>query len=425
MNKTQPSYQWVIAILCFFTFFLVIGLGNIPHNLYIVPVTNAFNFSRGQFSLVFSIITLIGLIIQLLFGLIVKRLGIRLVVSIGLCLVTLGYLIFSRATTLAMFFGGAVLMGFGFACSTLTSISILINNWFTPDQQGTMLGIIAAGSGFGGSLFSLIIGNVIVSQGFQASYFLTAIILGLGAIPIILLLRSKPAQDIPCGDEGPPCFTDTDNQPPQGETAKDFLTQPHIYLAIITVLIIGISVGPSIINTPVFLIEKGFDTVFAASIISALFIVQAFTKIGIGFFNDRVGIRTSLYIGLGAFVIALVLLILTRSVWMTWVYVFFGGVGLSVIAVLVPLFAREVLGKSHYERYIGVFVATLTTGLGIGNPVINFAYDLTGTYTFIYILMLFMGVGAIFLTKLSLKLKAKNVHYTASPSRAELGDSLN
>jgi len=191
MTKKKLDYRWVIAITCFVTFFLVLGLGNSPHSLYIVPVTENFGFTRGDFSLVFSIITGAGLIIQLFYGVIVQRVGVRMVISIGTILVPIGYFLFSRATTLLMFYLGAVLVGIGLAFASITSVSILVNNWFDKGQ-GTILGVISAGSGFGGSLFTMIIGKYIAAHGFQNAYLLTAIILAFAVLPVILFIRSKP-----------------------------------------------------------------------------------------------------------------------------------------------------------------------------------------------------------------------------------------
>ncbi len=363
MKHKPSSYRWIIAILSFIIFFVIIGLGVMPRTLYIVPVTNHFNFSRGEFSIVFSVITFTGLVFQLFYGYLVKKIGLKVIISLGLPIIAVGYLIFSKATTLSLFYLGAVLIGIGFNCSSLTSISILIKNWFREEQQGTMLGFIAAGSGLGGSLFCLIIGQHIVTHGFSASYLLTAIILALTAIPVIIFVRSEPNDE----NENSTSKVQDANSPlessSQNETLAGFFKQTHAVLALVTVLLIGIAVASLIQNLPPYFDEKGFDSVFVAQIISALLFVQAVSKIILGLINDRFGIKTCLNIGLGSFVISTILLILANSSWMIWIYVVIGGISRSTIAVLVPLFARAILGKENYERFIGVFMATLSGGV--------------------------------------------------------------
>lgn len=412
MRSKTSNYRWVIAIICFSLFFLVIGLGTMPHNLYIVPVTEHFGFTRGEFSLVFSIITIIGLLIQLLFGLLVQRLGIRLIVSLGLPLIPIGYFIFSKASNLMVFYLGAICVGVGFSCSSLTSVSILINNWFPREQQGKMLGIIAAGSGFGGSLFSLIIGNHIASNGFQASYFLTAAILALAAVPIIVFLRSKP------GNSDNPLENDYSNKQKLDLTTSNhhtngsYLKQNYVLLTLLMVFLIGVIVAPLNQNTPPFLIEKGFDPIFAANIASAVFFIQAISKILLGIFNDRFGIKMCLYVGLGSFVIGVLFLIFSTSVWTVWAYALFGGIAMSSIAVISPLYIKHILGNENYEKYIGLFMAAINGGIGLGNPIINFTYDLSGTYRTIFACFGGIGIITLIFSILSLKMKEKYLQET-------------
>lgn len=117
MNKKETiknnttSYRWIIATMCFVLVFFVIGLGGMTKTLYIDPVTTHFNFSRGEFSLTFSIITGMRLIIQMFYGYTLKRFGIRLLVSLGMPIMAIGFFIFTKASTLRLFYLGSVIVG--------------------------------------------------------------------------------------------------------------------------------------------------------------------------------------------------------------------------------------------------------------------------------------------------------------------------
>jgi len=177
---------------------------------------------------------------------------------------------------------------------------------------------------------------------------------------------------------------------------------------VLAVLLIGIAIHPVLINTPAYLIEKGFDSVFAANISSSIFFVMAVAKIGLGYINDRLGIHASLYLGLGSFVISIIILILASSPWMVWIFVVFNGIAVASLSVLVPLYARALLGNENYSRYLGIFIATLSGGISIGVPVINYAYDLSGSYTLVIMIFAVLGLIALILADLSLKLKDRN-----------------
>ena len=405
LSMNNSNYRWVIFGVSFLIFFALIGAANAPFSLFIVPVTEYFGFSRGDFTLIFTIKTVIGIIIQLSFGVIIKKLGLRWVVVLGSLVIPIGYFLYARAESLWVFYLGAFFVGVGFSLASITPVTLLIDQWFEKGE-GLILGMISAGSGFGGALFSRIIGVQIVEGGFQAAFQFTAIFLAVTAIPVILFIRTKqdgnvdPAETLP-GAEAQH-HPDENNRPLElGEIFK----QSHFWLALAAVFLIGLTMLPVIFSTPPYLIEKGFDGVFAASIAGVIFLVMAFAKILIGFMYDRLGIRTSLLIGIGSFVASTVILVLAAEQWMVYVFALFGGTGASTLAVLTPLYARNILGQQNYRQYLGIFIAVLSAGIGIGTPLINYIFDLSGSYTMMIAVNGVVAIAALLLAFLALKQK--------------------
>jgi MFS transporter, OFA family, oxalate/formate antiporter len=383
MTKSRFNYGWVIAITCFLIFFTIVGINVSPTNLFIVPVTEHFGFSRGDFSITFTLVTIVSMLIQLVYGVFEKRIGVRGLVSIGAILAPIGFLINARAASLAAFYTAGVIIGISFAFISITSMSIIINNWF-KQRQGFLLGVISSGSGFGGGFFSIIIGNHMERYGFRSAYLLGAIIMAAVAVPVILLIRSKPDDK-----QRPLASSQTDKGPKSSipvigrasVPVGQFFKSPQYVLPLLSVFIIGVAFHPVLVSMPAYLVEKGFDAVFAAGVTGAVFFVLGGAKIIIGALHDKLGIKTSLLITVSAFVLSAVLLILAAQAWLVWIFIVFHGISLTTIAVLVPLYAKEILGNENYSRYLGVFVAVLSIGAGIGIPIINYIFDLTGSYT--------------------------------------------
>lgn len=409
MSKTismkDSNYRWVIFGVSFLIFFALIGVASAPFSLYIVPVTEYFGFSRGDFTLIFTIKTVIGVIIQLSFGPIIKQLGLRWVVVLGSVVMPIGFFIFAGATSLWMFYLGGFFVGVGFSLASITPVTLLIDQWFDKGE-GLILGVISAGSGFGGALFSRIIGVQIVERGFQSAFQFTAFFLVVTVIPVILFIRSKPDgkkdKGEPLPGTGVHMTNERSNRPLDlGEIFK----QGHFLLALAAVFLIGMTMLPVIFSTPPYLIEKGFDGMFAASIAGVIFLFMAFAKIMIGFMYDRLGIRTSLLIGIGSFVTSTLILVLSAQQWMVWIFALFGGIGASTLAVLTPLYARKILGKQNYRQYLGMFIAVLSAGIGIGTPLINYVYDLSGSYTMMIAINGIVAVLALILAFFALNRK--------------------
>ena len=72
------KYRWVIFAVCFLILFAMVGVAVAPFSLYIVPVTEHFGFSPGDLSVIFTIKTVISVILQVRFELIFTWLGFML-----------------------------------------------------------------------------------------------------------------------------------------------------------------------------------------------------------------------------------------------------------------------------------------------------------------------------------------------------------
>lgn len=400
IRRKKFDYSLVIALTCFVMLFFGAGLANSPASLYLVPVTEHYGFSRGDFSIVYAIVSITMLIFQLLFGAFEKRWGIRALVSIGVLAMPLGYLIYAQASSLPIFYLGAAFVGFGMAFASSMSASILIYNWF-KDNQGFIFGAISAGTGFGGSLFIILVGNAIASRGFKAAFLLTAMIQVGAALLVISFIRSKPKQT------GNGEVAQTLVKPHHVATGKEIFAKPENRLGILAILLIGITLHPVYLVVPAYLIEKGFDPLFSANIASAIFFVLAFAKIIIGYLNDRLGIRLSLNISVGAFIIAALILATIAQSWLVWAFVLLFGLSLSTLAVLIPLFARALLGSENFSRYLGLFVAAMSAGFTIGSPISNYVFDATGTYTGVILVYAALALLGLVLANLSLNKKAR------------------
>jgi len=404
MIKTKFNYSWVVAIACFVIAFIYMGLGNSPLSLYIVPVTEKLGFSRGAFSLVFTLVTATTLLINLFFGVFANRFGIRKLTIAGSILAALAYLIFSRASTLPVFYLGGIILGAALALASVTSISILINNWF-KEKQGSVLGIILAASGLGGYVFSRIVGKYINQNGFQSSFLVSAIILAISVIPVIFFIKSNP-DDVEAGP--------IDAHAPHGKSTqekmsiRDLIKIPGMITGILAVFLIGVVIHPVLVNTPAYLIEKGFDSIFASNISASVFFVLAVAKLLLGVIHDRLGIRFSMILGVGSFIIAAVVLVLANTSTMVWVFVLFDGFAVATLALLVPLFAKAILGAERYSSYLGIFIAVLSGGIAVGVPVINIVFDLIKSYSWVILSFAAIGAVALFLSILSIRISEKS-----------------
>lgn len=411
------NYGVIIILTCFVMTFVFLGLGNSTLSLYVLPVTEEFGFSRGGFSLIFSIVSLVGMATALFFGVLNKKLGIRLVVGIGCALAAIAFFVFYKATTLPVFYLGATLLGVGVAVTSTLSISLLVNNWF-KEKQGAILGIIFAGSGLGGTAFSIFMGSYILANGFSQAFLISAIILAVFVIPVALLLKDSPAKTVEESGQQEKAAEKID-----GESTSVVIKKPGVIIGIVTFFLAGGLIYPLLTITPAILGDRGFDPVFSATIFGAVFLILTVSQIVIGIISDRFGIKIAMTLGLGCFIASSTMLLFTNTEWMAWMYAILYGTSFATLSVLLPIFTAKVVGNENLNNFIGIFMAFMSLGTIVGVPILGVAYDLLGSYNQIIVVYVGLGVLALILAMISLKASAKNSE-TGGKSEREVATNL-
>jgi cyanate permease len=162
-------------------------------------------------------------------------------------------------------------------------------------------------------------------------------------------------------------------------------------------------------NLPGFAVSIGYTPMFGAGMLSAVMIGNMFDKLVMGYLNDRVGVRITVFVQLVMVVIGFCgFLFLQGSELGLLVAAFFFGVQNSLFSISTPLMIRRLFGEKDYAR---IFTwARIGTGVigAFGPPTIGYIYDFTGTYNYAFL----VGIGVAILAAL--------VMLTAEMSRRQL-----
>lgn len=393
MNK-KFNYGYLVALMCFVIAFFYVGLANNTGSLYVVPVTKGYGFTRAEFSLIFSIISVVGIFANLVFVKLYRRLGIKKLVVLGAFTCASAFFVYYRSTKLVHFYIGAFSFGIGHVYTNMLIFSLLINSWFT-EYRGTILGLISAGSGFGGSVMSPVVGYVILVYGFKQSYLLTSIILFILIIPIALLVKENPVELIETNSEETVNF--------KRKTTRQLLKEHRVILGLTVIFLMAFLMVPWLNVLPSHLMDRGFDELFASKILGGVMFIMALSKILVGAVHDRIGIKAAIFICLISFVISAVLLLIVNSELIAWMFAVLFGTSLSALSVLLPLFTAAIAGDEYLSDIIGIASALVGAGIALGTPVINFTYDLTGSNNMILIVFTILGIINMLLTLLALR----------------------
>ena len=415
-KKFKFDYSWVILAVCFLVVGVSLGFCSSGRTMYLKAITDALGFGRGAFSLNDTFRFATTTIINIFFGTLVNKFGIKKLVCAGfLCLIGFA-LINSYAEELWQFYIGGVLLGLGLAWTSTTMVGAVINIWCKEENRGKFTGIILSANGLFGAIAVQIISPIIYQEGnpfgYRESYRMVAIILAVVLALVVIFLKDRPK-----GAEKTVIKKKVKKARGRGWTGMEYqsvLKKPYFYLACLCIGLTGMTLqGLGGIATP-HMYDVGLAKPLVATIASLSSLVMMFTKIFIGFMYDKKGIRITMNMCfICSFISQISLVSITNTpfgIGLAYGRIIFGAIAIPLETVMLPLYASELFGNKSYMSVLGVFTAANYGGYALGAPFGNMIFDITGSYNTAFIifgsLMLFIAVSMQFVVKASRKDRA-------------------
>jgi MFS family permease len=195
MNKNidqeiNSSYGWIIV-----TVSLILLIGSFGTQLcfgvFLKPLSEEFGWTRaataGSMSVVMGISGLIGI----LMGKLTDKYNARIIISIGVLIGVVSYLLASNMNALwqlYLYFG----LGAGICIgSTYTPVNATISKWF-DEKRALALGTALLGITIGQMILSPITVYIITEHGWRAAYLVLSVVVFVTAIPAVVLIGKSP-----------------------------------------------------------------------------------------------------------------------------------------------------------------------------------------------------------------------------------------
>ena len=395
IKKGKIFYGWFIVLAGIIITAAGIGIFNSTNSVFVKPICDELNLSRGEFTLHRTIITLIGAFLMPLYGKIIKRYGIKkifLTSSVSLALVTVGY---SFTTQLWHFYAIAAINGVFINGVNFMVVGIMVGQWF-DDKKGFATGLAYCGSGLGAAIMVPIVGQMIEQFGWRWSYRGMSIIAVLILIPTVLFIVKEHPESM-----GLKPYTDknkstADTLEKQGAFAgiafKQALRTPTFWMLAVSFLLISICAGGPNTHTIPYLTDIGYSPAFAASILSLTMIVLTAGKILLGFIFDRFGtLSGSLFVAvccLGYPLLAMAALNPAAP----WAYAVLLGLASCGFSVPVMVLITKYFGNKDIPILFSVCTMITTFGTSASVPMMGAIYDITGSYKWAWTLLFIFAV---------------------------------
>ena len=158
--KKKINYMWVMVFVCFMLGFFCLGFCSGNKSLYLAAVTDALGIKRSLFSVSDSIRYLTTAGVNLFFGSLLHKLGVRKMVGVGILALIIQSVLSAVATNIWGFYAAGLFLGIGLAFCTTTMISFVIRRW-CKENTGKILGFVLAANGVGAAAAAQVVSPII------------------------------------------------------------------------------------------------------------------------------------------------------------------------------------------------------------------------------------------------------------------------
>jgi MFS family permease len=387
-------YGWWIVVGAFFLNMAGIGIIMNCYGVFIKPVSDALGFTRGSFTLYFSIAAVSMMVAAPVVGKLLERYNIRIIMTISTAVMAASFALFSQCSSLWQFYALAVFLGIGSAGSHIIPVSMMITNWFVK-KRGLTMGIVFAATGIGGFIFNPLTNLLILDYGWRMAYLVLGLVIAVLTVPVgMFVVRARPAEmglraygedELPAGGEGSMAV---------GLTAAPAMKTSAFWLLAVMILFIAIANMGVLHHIIPYLTDMGYSSTTAANLMSLHMAMLVLGKVVLGELADRIGLSRSLVACLVGLVISISILFGTSVLWVAILFNVLFGLSISVRTILPPLMTSACLGPKHFGVIYGFLNIATTLGTAVGVPLSGVIYDTTRSYNYAFVLYMAIGVIA-------------------------------
>jgi predicted MFS family arabinose efflux permease len=343
---------------------LIVGNGPISvfaFGVFIGPLENEFGWSRASLGIAMALCALLSAITLPFVGLLMDKFGVRRPLGFAICLFGLNVAAIGLSTTLPMFIALTAVTGVTGAAQSPIGYVKSIASYFDR-RRGLAIGIAMSGIGIGTALVPQYAQWLIGSFGWRMGYMGLGLAVAVVALPSVLLLLQEPVGDRASSATG---------EPPPGIALVDAIRGRSFWRIALAVLLVSIAVNGLLVHAVPLLVERGWSSSAAASVLAAAGIGGLSGRILAGYLMDRV---FGAYVAAGFFALAIggtYLLASGANAVLAMVAI---GLAAGAEVDMIGFFVSRYFGLKRFGQLYGALFAIFTVGAGLGPLLLGALY---------------------------------------------------
>ncbi|MEJ8553439.1 MFS transporter [Tepidibacter sp. Z1-5] len=391
-NNQNKFYGWKIAIVGFMLMSTTYAIVMNCAGLFVKPISDSLNASRSQVSLLPAIITLAFALSAPFVSKAINKYGIKSIMALGSLLIGGGLVGYSLASNIYILYVESILVGIGLAFSTLIPINMLINNWFI-EKKGQITGIIFAGSGVGGFLFTQVTIYMLNNYTWNKAYLVLGIVSLVLTLPLILVLVKKSPDEVNQKPYGYKEIQGNINaEEVSGYMLKDIKKSVTFKTIALSCFLINLIILGIVTHFPSHLLDLGYDTSFVANASSIYLLSVIVAKVLLGSIFDKLGGKKGFLIGTSSFILGSLAMIFASFKIVAIAFGVLFAIGAGMATVSIPFLVGDIFGKKDYAAIFGLLTLLGTLGAVLGAPISGIIYDKFGSYNGAWVLYIVLSI---------------------------------
>jgi MFS family permease len=380
------SWRTPAVILACGSIILMLSLGTRQSfGLFMQPMSSDLGWGRETFAFALALQNIIWGVAQPFAGMIADKYGATRVAVLAGILYALGLALMAHADSVLMLnLSAGLLIGLGMSGSAFGVVMGVVGRVFPAEKRSMALGIAGAGGSFG-QFIMLPYGQTLIS-GF--GWVSALLVLAVSAFLIVPLAFALPGKNTV-----PHISTQS-----MSEALKEAASHRGFWLLSASFLVCGFQTIFIMVHLPAYLVDKGFTP---AQGMTALALVGFFNIVGsylCGFLGGRYSkkyLLSSIYLIRAVAIVAFISLPLT--VWSIWLFA--AVMGLSWLGT-VPLtngLVAQIFGVKYLSTLFSISFLGHQIGSFFGAWYGGYMFDVTGSYTVVWIIAAALGLIAAIL----------------------------
>jgi len=391
-KKSKFHYAWLIMVSCFFLYGGTMGVGYNCGGVFNAAISKAMGWSISGFTFSTIFLGAASALTLVFVDRIFVRYNMKAVLGISIVVYGLSLMLKCICSEIWQFCILYAVNGAAAAFLFYVPVPMLINRWFKK-KAGFALGLSLLSSGIVGAVLNPVLSAIIEARGWQTAAVVNGIVSIVFALPPVLLFVKKCPEEMglkPYGAEDPAEDGAEGIGVSEGAEIKPIHPREQricfVCSFVLAMIVLIISMIPQ--QLAHFAQVNGISAAVGASLVSVGMAGNMTSKAIMGGCVDRFGTKKTftasfLLVALGFLVYAV---LPDASLFLLYPAAFLTGISAANNVVVMPFMVKAYTDSEDYLFFVSKVSMATMIATAFGTYICSAIYDLTGSYTWEFLL---------------------------------------